>query len=246
MENLTEKLIDFEGGQILGVKDANGVLWLAVNKSCQDIGLSKNQADRQIKNIKDDLVFNNAYKMMSVKFDGDKTREMLFLKEDFVTLWLAKISLTPKMQKENSKAVEKLIAYQLKCAKVLHQAFFETEEQKQQFADDLGLQGKIVQLEEKVDSQTKVLNITTDRLNTLIDNSTINSRQSSKLLICAKDRINTLLGGANSKEYKKNSRKYFKNLWLNLGEKFSVNTYKDLNPLDYNSAVTYITGWSFM
>ena len=46
----------------------------------------------------------------------------------------------------------------------------------------------------------------TERLNTLIDNSTINSRQASKLLICAKDRVNIILGGANSKEYKKNSR----------------------------------------
>ena len=64
MENLTEKLIDFEGRQILRIKDADGVLWLA------------------------------------------------------------KISLTPKMQKENSKAVEKLIAYQLKCAKVLHNTTF--------------------------------------------------------------------------------------------------------------------------
>lgn len=245
MENLTEKLINFEGGEILGIKDADGVLWLGVRKTMRDIGLSDGQARRQVENLNNDLVLNQGVANLHLLTNGGK-QETLCIKEDFVTLWLAKISLTPKMQKENSKAVEKLIAYQLKCAKVLHQAFFETEEQKQQFADDLGLQGKIVQLEEKVDSQTKVLNITTDRLNTLIDNSTINSRQASKLLVCAKDRINTLLGGANSKEYKKNSRKYFKNLWLNLGEKFSVNTYKDLNPLDYNSAVTYITGWSFM
>ena len=245
MENLTEKLINFEGGEILGIKDADGVLWLGVRKTMRDIGLSDGQARRQVENLNNDLVLNQGVANLHLLTNGGK-QETLCIKEDFVTLWLAKISLTPKMQKENSKAVEKLIAYQLKCAKVLHQAFFETEEQKQQFADDLGLQGKIVQLEEKVDSQTKVLNITTDRLNTLIDNSTINSRQASKLLVCAKDRINTLLGVANSKEYKKNSRKYFKNLWLNLGEKFSVNTYKDLNPLDYSSAVTYITGWSFM
>lgn len=245
MENLTEKLINFEGGQILGVKDADGVLWLAVRKTMRDIGLSDGQARRQVENLNNDLVLNQGVANLHLLTNGGK-QETLCIKEDFVTLWLAKISLTPKMQKENSKAVEKLIAYQLKCAKVLHQAFFETEEQKQQFADDLGLQGKIIQLEEKLDNQTNVLNITTDRLNTLIDNSTINSRQASKLLICAKDRINTLLGGASSKEYKKKSRKYFKNLWLNLGEKFSVNTYRDLNPLDYNSAVTYITGWSFM
>lgn len=245
MESLTEKLIDFEGGQILGVKDSDGVLWLGVRKTMRDIGLSDGQSDRQITNLGKDLVLKQGLANLQLLSNGGK-QKTLCIKEDFVTLWLAKISLTPKMQKENSKAVEKLIAYQLKCAKVLHQAFFETEEQKKQFADDLGLQGKIIQLENKVDSQTNILNTTTERLNTLIDNSTINSRQASKLLICAKDRVNIILGGANSKEYKKNSRKYFKNLWLNLGEKFKVSTYKDLNPLDYNSAVTYINNWSFM
>lgn len=245
MEKLTEKLIDFEGGQILGVKDADGVLWLGVNKAMQEIGLTIDQCKKQGRNIKNDIVLSKGVSKMALPSNGGN-QDTFVIKEDFVTLWLAKISLTPKMQKENSKAVEKLIAYQLKCAKVLHQAFFETEEQKKQFADDLGLQGKIIQLENKVDSQTNILNTTTERLNTLIDNSTINSRQASKLLICAKDRVNIILGGANSKEYKKNSRKYFKNLWLNLGEKFKVSTYKDLNPLDYNSAVTYINNWSFM
>ena len=155
------------------------------------------------------------------------------------------IALTPAMKKENPKAVEKLKLYQLKCAKVLYQAFFATQEQKEQTFDELGLKGDIKDLKTQIENNTQELTETKEKLNTLIDNSTINSRQASKILLHAKDRVNTILGGATSKEYKKNSRTYFKNLWLNVAERFEVASYKDLNPLNYNSAVDFISNWSF-
>jgi len=37
--------------------------------------------------------------------------------------WLAKISITPKMQKENKEVMNKLIEYQLKAKDVLAKAF---------------------------------------------------------------------------------------------------------------------------
>jgi hypothetical protein len=42
---------------------------------------------------------------------------------DFLPLWLAKISITPKMKKNNPELVEKLIQYQLKAKDVLAAAF---------------------------------------------------------------------------------------------------------------------------
>jgi hypothetical protein len=247
-EKLQQKLIDFEGGQILGVRDETGALWLGVRKVCNDLGLTEGQTNRQVNNISDDLVFEGNYtKFDMVQNEGRRqvNREVLCIKEDVITLWLAKIKLTPIMQKENPEAVKKLIKYQLKCAKVLHNAFFSTEEQKQETFNELGLEGKIVNLESKIDAQTGELKETKDRLNTLIDNSTINSRQASRLLTHAKDRVSTMLGGAHSAEYKKNSRTYFKNLWLQLCQEFEVTTYKDLNPLNYASAVTFVSNWSF-
>ncbi|WP_173713190.1 ORF6C domain-containing protein [Clostridium beijerinckii] len=100
-------------------------------------------------------------------------------------------------------------------------------------------------LKTQIENNTAELKETKDKLKTLIDNSTINSRQASKLLIHAKDRVNCLLGGASSKEYKKNSRTYFKNLWLAVCERFEVTSYKDLNPLNFNDAVTFVSGWSY-
>lgn len=243
-EKLIQKLIDFEGGQILGIKDDKGEVWLGVKKACTDIGLTVGQADRQIKNIKNDVVLSKGMTNMTFPTNGGQ-QSVFAIHETYVTLWLAKISLTPTMKAENPKAVEKLVNYQLKCKDVLHSAFFETEEQKEKLFDELGLEGKIVKLESKIDAQTGELKETKDRLNTLIDNSTINSRQASRLLTHAKDRVSTMLGGAHSSEYRKNSRTYFKNLWLQLCQEFEVTTYKDLNPLNYGQAVTFVSNWSY-
>lgn len=47
----------------------------------------------------------------------------------------------------------------------------------------------------------------------MVDYSTINYKQQQDLLQTARKRVNSLLGGAHSQEYKEYSRIYFKNLW---------------------------------
>lgn len=243
-EKLEQKLIKFGEDELLGVKDLDGKLWLGIKKACKDIGMSERQAKYQVEKMQEDEILSEGVRNFVLPTNGGE-QTAICLNEEYVTLFFAKIALTPAMRKENPKAVDKLKLYQLKCAKVLYQAFFETEEQKQETFNDLGLEGKIINLENKIDVQTGELKATQDKLNTLIDNSTINSRQASKLLVHAKDRVNCLLGGASSKEYKKNSRTYFKNLWLAVCERFEVTSYKDLNPLNFNDAVTFVSGWSY-
>jgi len=243
-EKLHQKFIKFGEDELLGVKDEQGKLWLGIKKSCIDIGMSERQAKYQVEKLQDDEVLSEGVRNFVLPSKGGD-QEALCLNEEYVTLFFAKIALTPAMKKENPKAVEKLKLYQLKCAKVLYQAFFATQEQKEQTFDELGLKGDIKDLKTQIENNTQELTETKEKLNTLIDNSTINSRQASKILLHAKDRVNTILGGATSKEYKKNSRTYFKNLWLNVAERFEVASYKDLNPLNYNSAVDFISNWSF-
>jgi hypothetical protein len=173
-------------------------------------------------------------------------QETLCLHEDFITLWLAKITLTPTMQKENPQAVNKLVNYQLKAAKVLHNAFMATEEQKQKFNSEMGLQGEIVELKGTINKLENKIDTMGGTLTTFIDNSTINSRQAQKLLFAAKDRINTMLGGAHSIKYKTESRVYFKNLWMDFCKQFEITTYKDLCPVYFNDGFTFISNWSML
>jgi hypothetical protein len=236
---LKEKLIKFYDDELLGVKDENEIVWMSANKTMQDIGLSEDQCKKQARNIKNDIVLSQGYKMMSAKYGTmQATKEMYFIREDFVTLWLAKISLTPTMQKENPKTVEKLVKYQFQCKDVLHEAFFGTEEKRQQTYNDLGLEGEIKDLKVKIEDMDKTMG-------TLINSATINSYQAKQINKHARERVSTMLGGAHSKKYKDNSRTYFKNLWLGLCDTFNVSEYRDLNPLNYSNAVTYVSNWSF-
>lgn len=83
-------------------------------------------------------------------------------------------------------------------------------------------------------------------LEEVIDNMTLSTRQQEKIHEAARKRINYLLGGAHSVEYKKNARSYMINLWNGLKEAFHCgSSYKDLNPKDFDKAIDYISKWEY-
>lgn len=80
----------------------------------------------------------------------------------------------------------------------------------------------------------------------VVDNMTLTTVQQRKIYSAGKDRISELLGGAHSAEYKKQSRKYFVNMWNCVKEKFNCgSSYKDLNPKDFQKAIRYIKKWTY-
>lgn len=81
----------------------------------------------------------------------------------------------------------------------------------------------------------------------MIDYSTINYKQQQDLLQTARKRVNLLLGGAHSPEYKEYSRIYFKNLWQDFCKAFDCGSYKDLNPLYMadDTAKKWIQSWEY-
>lgn len=81
----------------------------------------------------------------------------------------------------------------------------------------------------------------------MIDYSTINYKQQQDLLQTARKRVNKLLGGAHSTEYKEYSRIYFKNLWQDFCKAFQCGSYKDLNPLYMADDVAkkWIQNWEY-
>ena len=81
----------------------------------------------------------------------------------------------------------------------------------------------------------------------MMDYSTINYKQQQDLLQTARKRVNNLLGGAHSEEYKVNSRIYFKNLWQDFCKTFQCGSYKDLNPLYMadDVAKNWISEWEY-
>lgn len=239
------KEINFYDDTLLGVKDEDGKIWLAVKKACLDIGLNQNQANAERKKITNELLFENQWKKLRVKFDS-QVRETLFLLEKFVPIWLAQISITPKMKKENPEAVKKLLTYQLEAADVLHKAFYETEEQKEALHNSLGLEGRIEGMQVQINNMENIIELQLEKLEAVVDNMTLSTRQQEKILRAGRERVNLLLGGAHSSEYKKKARTYLANLWNNLkADLHCGSSYKDLNPKDFNIALDYIGSWEY-
>lgn len=240
MKNEVKK-ISFNGGELLGVKAEDGRVYLGVRKACLDIGLTNKQADNEIRKIQDGILYNgNSLKFEVVQTEGNRevNREIFGLFEKFVPMWLAQINLTPMMQKNNPNAVSKLLTYQLNATDTLHEAFMATEESKQSFYEDMGLQGEIAHMNGKLDAVDGKV----DKLASYI---TINSHQAQQLFKAGKDKVSQLLGGAKSSTYKKMSKTYFKNMWIQFCEKFGVTSYKDLSPLHIEDGYLFLTNWSY-
>lgn len=155
MSNEVRK-IKFYEDELLGVKDEKGFIWLGINQTCKNLGLSEGQLKNEKKKIQQDLVLKQGGRNLILPTNGGK-QEALCIQEKFIPLWLAKISLTPKMKLENPKLVDKLIRYQLECADVLHSYFMRTEEKKEQFFDEmLGIDiKKIIQQNEILQSEVQ-------------------------------------------------------------------------------------------
>jgi len=123
MSNLAIKEVNFNGDVLMAAQDkTTDKIYVGVSWICNGIGFSKSQKDTQIQKIQTDLVL----KQGCLKFQAgvfDQNNETLAIELDFLPLWLAKITLTPTMQKEQPFIVAKLVDYQLKAKGVLANAF---------------------------------------------------------------------------------------------------------------------------
>lgn len=111
--------------------------------------------------------------------------------------------------------------------------------------ENMGCNMKIVyaqinNMEEMIEEQNNILT-------RVMDNMTLTTTQQGRLQRAVKDRVNHLLGGAHSPEYKENSKLYFINLWGGLKERFNCGSrWQDLNPKYYHEAFDYVSAWEYV
>lgn len=122
MEALQIKDVEFNGAMIKAVQDVSRIIWVGVKWVCEGIGFSENKTDNERKKLSKDIVLSKGVKFYSLSTNRGN-QEILCIQLDYLPLWLAKISITPTMQRDNPELVEKLVAYQLKAKDVLAAAF---------------------------------------------------------------------------------------------------------------------------
>ena len=110
---------------------------------------------------------------------------------------------------------------------------------------DMGFELKVVYAQ--INNMENVLEEQREVFESVMDNMTISTKQQEKILRAARQRVNYLLGGAHSEEYKRNGRIYLMNLWNNFkSELHCGSSYKDLNPKDFNRALDWIEEWNYI
>lgn len=122
MTGLAVKDVQFNGSTLRAAQDAENIIWVGVRWVCEGLGLSEDRTKYERKKIQKDLVLVQGVKFYPLG-SGNSDTDVLCLKLDFLPLWLAKISITPTMKRENPQLVENLIEYQLKAKDVLAAAF---------------------------------------------------------------------------------------------------------------------------
>lgn len=110
---------------------------------------------------------------------------------------------------------------------------------------NMGIELKVVYAQ--INNMENILEEQAERFNSVMDNMTISTRQQEKILKTARNRVNYLLGGAHSEDYRLMGRTYLANLWNNFkSELHCGSSYKDLNPADFNKAIDWINQWEYI
>lgn len=117
------------GTELMAARDNDGQIWAGVRWMCDGIGFSEGQRKRQIANIQEDTVLSKGGSNLILPTKGG-TQRTLCLKLDYVPLWLAKIAITPRMERETPELAARLEQYQLKAKDVLAAAFLPQSRQQ--------------------------------------------------------------------------------------------------------------------
>lgn len=137
MNNLIVKNVDVMGDSIKAAKDADGNIWAGVSYFCKALGMNNVQKDTQVDKVKTDKTLNKGYRKFPVGV-FDQSNETIAIRLDFIPLWLAKISITKRMEQDHPELADKLLEYQLKAKDILAAAFL-----PQQSAKPLSVQEQI-------------------------------------------------------------------------------------------------------
>ena len=157
MNDMVVKSVDVLGSQVMAAKDNEGTIWVGVRWMCQGMGMTVGQYKRQITNIQKDLLLKNSGANLNLN-KGSGEREVFCLKLDYLPIWLAKINITPTIQRDNPELADKLLKYQLKAKDILAEAFLPKQDVPKTIPEQIQLlaQGS-VELNKRVDNiQTEI------------------------------------------------------------------------------------------
>ena len=154
-----QKVVEVAGAEILAAKTNDGKIYGAVKWICEGIGLTKGQMQSERKRVQEDLLLKRGERNLVLPTNGGM-QEVLCIEITFLPMWLAKITITPTMQKESPWTVDRLLKYQLEAKDVLAAAFLGQQRQMTQAEMFLQAAQQMVEVERKmtaIEQRTQVV-----------------------------------------------------------------------------------------
>lgn len=228
MQKMIVKNVDLMGNTVMAAQDSEGIIWVGVRWICDGLDMTEGQMKRQIKNIKNDMLFSKGGANQIPLPTNSGKQDVFCIKLDFIPLWLAKISITDKTRKERPEFAEKLLDYQLKAKDILAEAFLPKQEPPTSVAGQIQLlaQGN-VELNKRVDEVQDKTDKLAERFDKFEKELPLMPNEADLLREAVNKRVMHILGGKESKAYKNRSivNTIFGDAYRNLKRNFDVRKY---------------------
>lgn len=127
---ITPAEIKFYQDEVTAFQANDGEVYAAVNKVLRNIGFNEDRVKAIRKKWRDDRVISPNGRYFTLRYSGGVQpvdKDTYCITNKILPLALAKISITPELEKSYPEVVEKLVRYQLECADVLYNHFFKKE-----------------------------------------------------------------------------------------------------------------------
>lgn len=243
MNDMIVKSVDVMGDTVMAAQDSDGTIWVGIKWMCQGMGMSDGHYKRQIMNIQKDLLLKNSGSNLLLN-KGSGEREVFCLKLDYLPIWLAKISITPTIQKSHPDLADKLLNYQLKAKDILAAAFLPKQSGE---SGDLRKQIQVIaqgtdELYQRVDAVSGEVQTVKSELESLKNDMPLFIRDARDIQSALKKKATQALGGYGSVAYKDNSTRgyVFADIQRELRRQFDVKRYDQIKNKDVPDALRII------
>lgn len=245
MENLIVKPVNVLGDTIIAAKDKDGIIWVGINSFCQGLDMSKNQRDWQVKRVKEDKTLSKGCREFSAGV-FDIANEVYALRLDFIPIWLAKIGITDKMEKDHPELAKKLLDYQLKAKDILAEAFIEKKQKTQSAMELLELHYEALkEVDGKVTALSDDLSSVRKDFEDFKQDMPILGIEEDKITNAVKKKGVECLDGKESNAYKNRSlrSRLYADLHGQLRRQFGISSYKAIKRNQTDIAIQIIQSY---
>lgn len=230
MDNLIVKPVDVLGSSIMAAKDDEGSIWVGINSFCQGLDMNKKQRDWQVEKIKEDKTLSRGCRLLPAAI-FDPSNEAYALRLDFIPIWLAKISITKRMEQDHPELADKLLEYQLKAKDILAAAFLPQQESTKDIHGQIKLLAQGTdELYQRVDEVNTKVNGIKEELETFKLELPLFPEDADEVRRELNKKVVSYLGGKDSNAYHDRSiqRKAFIDAYRELKRNFDVSSYKSI------------------